>query len=350
MIEEATLRDTLAEAVKTHTEAPDVVAEPVESAAPEETEAQRAERLRDEKGRFAKSEEKPDAKAEVQLPAQTVEAAAEQPKRVNRPASWKKDHWESFDKIAGENPALAEYINQRETEFQRGVSTYRNEVENARPLMEAIAPFMPDLQRHNIAPQQWISNLGNAHRMLVQGSPQDKLSMFQQMARDYGIPAQLAVQGQDGQWQLLGQQPPVQSPAPQPLDIQSEVQKVLLRERAVSDAQAMENDTQNYPHFSEVRNTMAQLLESGAAKDLQEAYSKATRLDDNIWQQEWEAKQAASQKAQIEAKAKEVARAKAASVSTKSATPAGEVTAGGDKSLRDTIAEATRAASGGGRV
>jgi len=38
------------------------------------------------------------------------------------------------------------------------------------------------LQENNIAPQQWISNLGTAHKTLALGSPQEKLQMFAQLA------------------------------------------------------------------------------------------------------------------------------------------------------------------------
>jgi hypothetical protein len=70
-----------------------------------------------------------------------------------------------------------------------------------------------------------------------------------------------------------------------------------------------------------VREEMAQLLELGKAQNLETAYAKAVRLNDEVWAVEQErllssAKKQASQ-------AQQVARAKATAISPKSVTPNG---------------------------
>src|SRR6185369_6328428 len=114
-----------------------------------------------------------------------------------------------------------------------GDESLRTELAQAKPLLDAVAPFLPQLQQNGMDPGQWVSNLGNAHYRLATGSPQDKLAMFQRLAADYQIPAQLAIQGQDGQWQLLGTLPPPQPQAQQqrPQDIQQTVKQILQQER-----------------------------------------------------------------------------------------------------------------------
>jgi len=102
---------------------------------------------------------------------------------------------------------LAEYIQQRESEYARGVSTYKHEADAARQLNEAIAPFMPNLQKHGMEPTQWIRNLGTAHERLALGSPQDKIQTAAQLIRDYGIDPQ-------GLFQMLSN-PQQQAPQPQ---------------------------------------------------------------------------------------------------------------------------------------
>ena len=157
-----TLRETLAEAI-TATETPVVETTPIES-----TET-RQERVRDDAGKFAnKSEEKP-------VTESIAHEAVEVPKST-RPSTWKKDYWEKFDTL---DPDLQGYINQRESEYKTGVSTYRAEAEKAKQLNEAIAPFIPQLQQNNIEPTQWIRNLGNAHQTLALGSPAQKMQMSQ---------------------------------------------------------------------------------------------------------------------------------------------------------------------------
>ena len=335
--EELSLRDELA---RNLAEAAPEEEPPQKEQAPAETDA----RTRDEQGRFAPKEEKP-AQPELAQPEQTAH-----PKPA-RPSSWKKDFWQDFDKIAAENPKLAQYLNERESQFASGVSTYKQEWEQAKPLIDAVAPFQPLLQQHGIDPAQWVSNLGNAHRSLAMGSPQEKLAMFQRLIGDYGIPAQLAIQGQDGNWQLLGQQQPQQQqPAFDPSMVTRLVEQKLME---TSTQQALEAFTQEapqkYPHFEVVKQTMAGLLQAGLANDLPSAYEAALRhprhadLFEQMQQQQREQQEAAAR----EASRAKVTRARSQAVSTPSATPSGQMNAGGEKGLRDEIAANLRAAVGG---
>ena len=80
---------------------------------------------------------------------------------------------------------------------------------------------------------------------------------------------------------------------------------------------------------------MAQLLELGKAQNLETAYKKAVRLNDDVWALEQDrllnhAKQQAS-------KAQQVQKAKAAAVSPKSVTPSGKVSDPGDKKDRRSL-------------
>src|SRR5437660_1218047 len=154
-------------------------------------------RTRDEAGRFAKEEkERAQAAPGAAVPADAGAVAL----AVERPSTWKKDYWDKYDKL---EPDLRAYILQRENEYKSGLATYNLEVKAARALKEAIEPFLPELQRHNIDPSVWIRNLGNAHQTLALGSPQAKLQIFQRLAQDYGVPLQYLVPNQQGQVQQL---------------------------------------------------------------------------------------------------------------------------------------------------
>ena len=108
-------------------------------------------------------------------------------------------------------------------------------------------------------------------------------------------------------------------------------------------------DTERYPHFEQVRETMAQLLESGLAPDLDTAYTKALRFSDEIWQAEQE-RQANANATQVAAKnAAAVAKAKAAVVSPKTTTPSGTATNTNAKDRRAALAEGFDS-MGSGRV
>jgi hypothetical protein len=272
------------------------------------------------------------------------EAQEEEVKPVTRPSTWKKEYVQIWDKMEkGEQISkedfnkFAEYANQRESEYKKGVSTYKAEADRARGYEEAIAPFIPELQAQNISPAAWINNLGRAHMVLSKAPYEQKVQMFQRLAQDYGI--QL-----DGQGQFA---------APQQVDaytqqlmnqlnmVNQEVSNIKGRfaheesQRLMTEIEKYRSDVAKYPHFDVVREEMAQLLELGKAQDLETAYKKAVRMNDDVWSVEQErllkdAKQSAT-------KAQQVAKAKAAAVSPKSVTPSGKVSDGSDKKDRRSL-------------
>ena len=301
---QVTLRDAIESAVEDH-----------EPASAVEQDAAPANAPRDDAGRFA-------------APPQDEQPAPVPTKP--RPSSWKKDYDEHWTKL---DPSLQDYIAQREQEYAKGVSTYKQNWDQAAPLYEAMQPFMPLLQQNNIDPKQWISNLGNAHRMLAQGSDDEKLRMFAQLATDYGVPLGA----------LTGQQSgidPQFSHLAQKLGQMENRWSQFEQQREQQENAALQNDisafSQKAPYFEQVRETMAGLLQSGVAQDLQSAYDKAIRLNDDIWQQQ----QAEQAKAAAEQNQQKVAQARAKAVSPRSSSPTGMTSGGnGKKSLRDMLAE-----------
>ena len=102
-----------------------------------------------------------------------VEDEEPQEKPVRRPSTWKKEYVQIWDKMEkGEQISkddfvkFAEYANQRESEYKKGVSTYKAEAEHAKQLTDAIAPFQQEFQQQGISPAAWINNLGRAHMVL----------------------------------------------------------------------------------------------------------------------------------------------------------------------------------------
>jgi len=273
-----------------------------------------------------------------------AQEAAEEVKPVSRPSTWKKEYVQIWDKMEkGEQISkedftkFAEYANQRESEYKKGVSTYKAEADRARGYEEAIAPFVSELQAQGITPAAWINNLGRAHMTLVKAPYEQKVEMFQRLAADYGI--QLNGEGQ------FAAPPQVDAYTQQLMNqlnmVNQEVSSIKGRfaqeenQRLMNEIQKYQSDTANYPHFDVVREEMAQLLELGKAQNLETAYKKAVRLNDDVWALEQDrllnhAKQQAS-------KAQQVQKAKAAAVSPKSVTPSGKVSDPGDKKDRRSL-------------
>jgi len=313
------------------------------------------EKARNEKGQFTKQEEQSDSETsepEIRASEENTEEQVE----YKRPTTWKKEYKEIWDKMEkGEQIGrddfvkFAQYANQREAEYQRGVSTYKAEADEAKHLREAIAPFVPEMEQQGISPSAWINNLGRAHMILSKAPYEQKVQLFHKLASEYGIQLNnqefVAPQQQDLYTQQLMNQ--LQT-------VNQEVNVIKNRfaqeenNRLMGEIESFKSGG-NAPHFELVREEMAQLLELGKAQDLKTAYKLAVRINDEAWALEQE--KLISGAKQQSSKANQVAKAKAAAVSPRSVTPSGQSTNGSDKKdRRSLIAEQLNSGALSGRV
>ena len=293
------------------------------------------------------SEENREEPAEISAESKSEESheeaqdAAEEAKPISRPSTWKKEYVQIWDKMeAGEQinkedfVKFAEYANQRESEYKRGVGTYKAEADRARSYENAIAPFAPDLQKRGIEPTAYIQNLARADQILSNAPYEQKVQLFQRLAADYGI--QLNGNGQAQQLDPYTQQLMNQLNM-----VNQEVSSIKGRfaqeenQRLMSEIERVRQDVEKFPHFDVVREEMAQLLELGKAQDLETAYKKAVRMNDDVW--ELEQDRLLKDAKQASMKAQQVQKAKAAAVSPKSTTPSGKVTNPEDKKDRRSL-------------
>ena len=103
----------------------------------------------------------------------------------------------------------------------------------------------------------------------------------------------------------------------------------------MGEIERVRSDVEKFPHFDVVREEMAQLLELGKAPDLETAYKKAVRMNDDVWALEQDRLLKDAKQQAI--KAQQVQKAKAAAVSPKSVTPSGKVAEPGDKKDRRSL-------------
>ena len=299
----------------------------------EEVEVSQDEPARNEKGQFVAKEEASAEEESVEAVAEDTtesEQPEEQPEvsDIPKPTTWKKDLLPLWDKIAkgetltkDESKKHLEYLNQRENEFKKGVSVYKAEAERAKALEEAITPFVPELQAQGIHPAAWINNLGRAHMILTKAPHEQKVQMFHRLAQDYGVNLN----------QINEPQQPVDAYTQQLMQqlyqVNQEVSTIKGRfeqeeqARLNNEIERVRSDRERFPHFDMVREEMAQLLELGKAQDLETAYAKAVRMNDEAFRLEQE--KLLNNATKQASKAQQVARAKATAVSPKSVTPNG---------------------------
>ena len=267
---------------------------------------------RDGNGRFAT----PKAAERADEP----QAEEEPPVWRRPPASWKKDYHEVWQKA---DPKMQEYAWQREEQMRAGVEPLLSKAQFADAMQEAISPYMQTIQGLGLSPDKAVAALMDADHKLRNSDPQTKLVYFQQLAQSYGINLG-AMQGQQGQM-------PQQTVDPTVYALQNELNKVRgevmgwKQQQEMMENQNLLNEINQFSlkadHFEDVRPAMIQLLQSGMAQTLDEAYEKAIRLDPNLFDQVTKAQQAEAAAKQAKEQNRAAKAARAAAVSVRSATP-----------------------------
>jgi len=281
--------------------------------------------VRDEQGRFAPQ------KAQEQEEAPEPE---EEPVWSKPPASWKKDYhevWMSAD------PKMREYAWQREEQMKRGVEPLLSKAQFADAMQEALEPYMDTIRGLGMSPDKAVAALAQADYTLRNSPPDQKLQYFMQLAQSYGINL--------GQAQAQ----PQQSIDPMVYQLQNELNRVRgevmgwKQQQEMTQNQQLLNEINDFStkaeHFEEARPTMIQLLQSGVAETLEDAYDKAIRLDSALFDRVQQARQAEVNAKKAADKDRAAKSARAAAVSVRGSTP-GTNTAPKATSRREMLMEA----------
>jgi len=212
-------------------------------------------------------------------------------------------------------------------------------------LYREIMPFEAMIRAEGGTPESAVRTLFNTAYLLRTANPAQKQQLFVNLAQQYGVDLQGLAQGQP-------QVDPVMQPIVSRMQAlerelqeskwqqQQQLQAHDHRENAAANAEveAFRANPDNL-YLDNVREHMAHLLETGYAKDLQDAYDKACWAHPEIRAQ-LQAKQAqeAEQKRQAEAKAKAAQARKAAGINVQSS-PSTVTAAGAKKGLFEDLSD-----------
>jgi hypothetical protein len=266
---------------------------------------------RDEAGRFASKPAAPEPQVQ-----QEVQQEEEPPVWSRPPASWKKEYHDVWSKA---DPKMREYAWQREEQMRKGVEPLLTKAQFADAMNSAIEPYRETIRGLGIPEHEAVAALMKAdYTLRTTTDPAARLAYFQNLAREYGV--------------NLGQAPQAQSTVdPMVYQLQNELNKVRGEVMGWKQQQEMaENQTllgeiesfsQKAEYFEDARPAMIQLLQSGMAQTLDEAYDKAIRLDSSLFERVQAAKQAEAQAKQAQEANRAAKAARAAAVSVRSATP-----------------------------
>ena len=264
---------------------------------------------RDDRGRFARTEKA--------APAPEMQEPAEEPVWMKPPASWKKDYhdvWLSAD------PKMREYAYQREEQMRKGVEPLLSKAQFADAMNEALEPYMQTIQGLGLKPEQAVAALAQADYTLRTAPPEQRVQYLYNLAAQYGI--QL---GQPGQVPQAGQVNPLVWQLQNELNaVRGEVMGWKQQQEMAQNQQLL-NEINDFSakaeYFEEARPTMIQLLQTGVAQTLEDAYDKAIRLDSALFDKVQSAQQAQIAAKQNAEKNRAAKAARAAAVSVRGSTP-----------------------------
>lgn len=266
---------------------------------------------RDEVGRFA-----PKPKEADPAPATPP---VDPPVWERPPASWKKDYHQQWATI---DPKVREYVWQREEQMRKGVEPLLTKAQFADAMNQAIEPYRETIRGLGIPEHEAVAALMKAdYTLRTTTDPAARAAYFQQLAQAYGVnlgAAQNAPQAAQGVDPMVWQ-------------LQNELNKVRgevmgwKQQQEMVENQALlgeiESFSQKAEYFEDARPAMIQLLQSGMAQTLDEAYEKAIRLDSALFERVQSAQQAEAQAKAAQNANRAAKAARAAAVSVRSATP-----------------------------
>lgn len=261
--------------------------------------------------------------AEAPQEAQPVEAeepeeAAEEPVWAKPPSSWKREYHEPWQTV---DPKLREYIWQRDEETRNGVEPLRAKAQFAEQMQQAIQPYENTIRGLGIQPAQAVQALMQADHVLRTSAPEQKRAYLAQLAQQYGITL-------DGSEYY----PPAGGPVdPMIYNLQNELNSVrgeivgYKQQQEEAQNQTLLSEINSFAdkaeYFEDARPTMITLLQSGVATTLEDAYEKAIRLNDDLFQKSQQSRQAEAETERKSAANRAAKAAKAAAVSVRSSTP-----------------------------
>lgn len=234
------------------------------AAADVETDAQKSERLRNERGQFTKAEgaDPSDTPAQVSDAAQVQEKTQELSNApVVAPKTWSADEKALF---ATSDPALQKAIARRDAEIEAGGRQWS---EQRQAYEAAISPVREVAQKNGVNEAEAIRRLVNASNYL----DSDPVAFIRDLAQQRGIDLTRLTQG--------NQQPRPQTD-PQIAHLANTVAELQAERIASQTADAhkvIESFAKSSGHefFEDVRVQMSKLMTAGIATSMDDAYDQA---------------------------------------------------------------------------
>jgi hypothetical protein len=267
----------------------------------------------------------------------TPEGKPATPQELKAPSQWKPQVREKWNQLPRE---VQEEVLRREADSMRLIGSVGQKIRFADEVNSHIQPFAERLSQNGIAPSSFIGDIFTSVKSLASGNPQEKAEVVANIVQSYGVDLRTL----DAILTRRIQQPPEVLEARRQMaraqsiiyQQQTSVQQQTAAE-AEKDITAFAADPK-HEFFDDVRDMMADLVESGRANSLEDAYTAA------IWANPDTRKILQQREAEARAAAKHqragAARRASSSVGGAPRVAGGPSALGQNMSLRETIAAA----------
>lgn len=306
----------------------------IKPANPNETRIQ--ERARDQQGRFVQSAA---PKAASPSPSSTPSVAAPV-ESIPLPKSLKKEleaHWKAA------HPEFQKALLQRDSDYDKGIQTYRQKAEQAEALLNEFKPYENIMRMTGGSPQTALRSILPTMAVLTTGSPAEKAMVLARAAQQYGVPLEMIGQvAQQGYGAVAND--PYHTLAQQ---VQQLTQAFSQTQQASQQAEQMrlqriaESYGQDKPHFNDLRPQMWSLLQAqttaeqqgvpgplgdrettslwGEQQWIEQAYQAALRLNPSFYESELQRQRDEAARAEREKANQAAQAARAAAVQVRGA-------------------------------
>lgn len=248
---------------------------------------ERRERSRSEDGRYATEQErraaaiasgKPVEAAAAEKPASEPATAAAEPLVMRPPVGWNAAAKAEFARLP---PAVQESVARREAEVNNGFKVLQE--------YKGLEEYTPAIKASGLTHAEFTKRAVDWEKSLVNNGLGTANHVVGLVARNMGIPPAQVIRMMIGQVQPGQQQQPQQqrqgAPAPQPVNIQAEVNRQIAQREAEGKVDAFLADPANI-HVETVAGTMTALISDarsrGASLDLKQAYDMACYANPEI--------------------------------------------------------------------
>ena len=230
------------------------------------------------------------ADAEATPESGTPESDVEpEPDALAAPKTWPAEHREAFEHLPEEQQSfMMQREQERDAAFTRKPTELAEQRKQVEGLQGVLAPYRQQMQANGISEAEYVSRLMSYDNALRQNPKQ----ALQSLAQHYGIRL-----SNDSGVDYVEETPS----DPQILQLQQQLNQTQAHIQTMQQSQTMAQQQQlvdqvesfatakdakgnlKHPYFEKLRERMGRLVNAGETTDLDEAYTMALRLDNDLY-------------------------------------------------------------------